>query len=86
MEADEEKRYPCLCCGFLTMFGPTRDTYDICHVCDWEDDEVQYDNPDFGGGANRVSLNEARLNYAKFGSSDKDSLKRVRPPQPNEIP
>jgi uncharacterized protein len=34
--------------------------YDICPRCDWEDDPVQRSNPDFPGGANRMSLKEAR--------------------------
>ena len=86
METNGDNMCPCPCCGFLTMEGPTRDTYVICPICDWEDDPVQFDDPDFGGGANHVSLNEARINYIKFGASDKSSFKRVRPPLPDEIP
>lgn len=81
-----QERAPCPCCGFLTMFGPTRDTYDICPVCRWEDDEVQYDNPDYAGGANHESLNQARANYVKFGAKNKEYLSRVRPPHLDEIP
>ena len=86
METGEEKRYPCPCCGFLTMFGPIRYTFDICPVCGWEDDEVQYDDPDHEEGANTVSLNQARSNYAKFGAAKKCSLPDVRPPRSYEIP
>lgn len=82
----DEERCPCPCCGFLTMFGPTRDTYDICPVCRWEDDELQYDEPDRAGGANTVSLNQARANYAQFGAKNKQALPNVRPPRPYEIP
>ena len=83
---DRNKPYPCPCCGFLAMDGPIRDTYDICSVCGWEDDPVQYDDPDFPGGANKESLNEARANYAKFGAMNKESLPRVRLPLAEEIP
>jgi hypothetical protein len=86
MEIDEEERYPCPCCGFLTFFGETRGTFDICQVCGWEDDEVQFKSPDREGGANGVSLNEARANYIKFGAAKKKSLQDVRPPLPHEIP
>ena len=86
MKNEEEKCYPCPCCGFLTMSGPTRDTYDICPVCGWEDDEVQYNDPNREGGANTVSLNQARANYAKFGAAKKWSLSHVRPPLQDEIP
>jgi len=74
MQAENHKNYPCPCCGFLTVGEPPPGTFEICDVCGWEDDEVQFDNPDFRGGANYPSLNEARLNYAKFGAAKKKSL------------
>ncbi|MES2421301.1 MAG: CPCC family cysteine-rich protein [Pseudomonadota bacterium] len=33
----------------------------MCDSCRWEDDPVQENDPNFAGGANRESLNEARL-------------------------
>lgn len=54
----------CPCCGKLTLSGKPPGTYEICDVCGWEDDEVQYKNPDLAGGANETSLNEARRRYA----------------------
>ena len=39
--------------------------YDICPVCGWENDPVQYQDPDFEGGANKLSLNEARKRFRK---------------------
>lgn len=83
---ETNKSYPCPCCGYLTMDGPERGTFDICPVCRWEDDPVQFEDPDFPGGANRVSLNQARANYLKFGASSEDRMSRVRKPHPNEIP
>lgn len=55
--------HPCPCCGFRTMTEEWRGTYDLCPVCDWEDDGVQYDDPDYRGGANLESLNEARAAF-----------------------
>lgn len=55
--------HPCPCCGFRTMTGEWRGTYDLCPVCGWEDDGVQYDDPDYRGGANLESLNEARTAF-----------------------
>lgn len=52
--------HPCPCCGFRTLESETRGSYDICAVCGWEDDGVQLDDPDYRGGANAESLNEAR--------------------------
>ena len=40
-------------------------SYEICPVCGWEDDPVQRKDPDFRGGANKLSLNEAREEYLK---------------------
>lgn len=37
--------------------------FDICPYCMWENDGVQYDDPDYAGGANQMSLNEARKAY-----------------------
>lgn len=37
--------------------------FDICPVCGWENDPIQLDNPDYGGGANKLSLNEFRNEY-----------------------
>ena len=61
-------KYKCPCCGHYTFIEPTGNTYDICPVCFWEDDGWQQDNPDEAGGANAVSLNQARINYQKFGA------------------
>ena len=37
--------------------------FDICSVCGWEDDNVQFADPDFRGGANFFSLNEYRKTF-----------------------
>lgn len=35
-----------------------KDDFDICDVCGWENDGLQYDKPDYWGGANDMSLNQ----------------------------
>ncbi|MBR2284153.1 MAG: hypothetical protein IJ874_07025 [Ruminococcus sp.] len=55
-------KYRCPCCGEYSLDEPPG-KYDICSVCGWEDDPVQLKDPDFAGGANRLSLNEARAEY-----------------------
>lgn len=37
--------------------------YDICLVCNWENDGLQYDDHNYAGGANDLSVNEARIEY-----------------------
>ena len=78
--------YPCPCCGFLTMNEEPPGSFDICPVCYWEDDIAQYNNPDLRGGANEVSLKEARSNYCLFGASSPKFLDVVRPPLQQEVP
>ncbi|MCL2420837.1 MAG: hypothetical protein FWD03_03190 [Defluviitaleaceae bacterium] len=34
--------------------------FDTCDICGWENDGVQYDDPDYRGGANPDSLNECK--------------------------
>ena len=62
------KCYPCLCCGYLTMWTDITGSFDICEVCGWANDSVQAAEPDFTGGANKMTLNQARANYAIYGA------------------
>ncbi|MBO9829905.1 hypothetical protein J7373_16760 [Xanthomonas sp. A2111] len=52
---------PCPCCGNLTIEEPGQ--YEICPVCQWEDDPVQSGDPGYSGGANELSLNQARIHW-----------------------
>jgi hypothetical protein len=61
-------------------------TYQICPVCYWEDDPVQFADPTYAGGANQVSLLEARKNYVEFGACEKEFLPYVRQPTADEQP
>ena len=65
-----EKKYRCPVCGkhlFDEIGG-----YEICPVCGWEDDPVQRRDPDFKGGANRLSLNEAVIKYREEEAHEKE--------------
>ncbi|MFO6299149.1 CPCC family cysteine-rich protein [Rahnella selenatireducens] len=48
----------CPCCGEKVF--ETLGEHDICPNCNWEDDPFQSRNPNRGGGANKMSLSEAR--------------------------
>lgn len=53
-------KYTCPCCGYKTLDEPAIGTFDICELCDWEDDLVQNSDPDYEGGANGICLREAQ--------------------------
>jgi hypothetical protein len=75
-----EMKYTCPCCGYKTLGETPPCTYDICPICFWEDDGVQFDDPDYEGGANEVSLRQAQKNYAEFGACERRVLSYVRSP------
>ncbi|MFB4422198.1 CPCC family cysteine-rich protein [Streptomyces sp. QL37] len=50
-----ERPHPCPCCGHR-MLDAMPGSYEICPVCCWEDDGVQFRWLTVGGGANKVSL------------------------------
>jgi cysteine-rich CPCC protein len=79
-------RYPCACCDFFTLTEPPTGTFAICPVCGWEDDNLQFVQPDRSGGANHVSLRQARENFRELGVSELRGGKRARarPPRPEE--
>jgi hypothetical protein len=53
----------CACCG--NSLSPYLKFFDICDVCGWEDDPIQNDDPDYDGGANHISLNEAKQAFSE---------------------
>jgi rubredoxin len=80
------KRYRCPCCGYFTLKQQPPGTFDICPVCFWEDDNIQFRDPTFRGGANRPSLEEARRNYQAIGAVEERLKLFVRDQRPEEIP
>jgi hypothetical protein len=39
-------RHACLCCGYLTIGEEPPGTFEICPVCDWEDEYLDLTHPD----------------------------------------
>lgn len=52
----EENSSRCPVCGL----EQERRIWDICPRCHWEYDTLQENHPDYDGGANVMSLNQAR--------------------------
>ena len=55
------KNKRCACCGQESL--PPVSIFENCPVCGWQDVEVLNDEPDFEGGANDMSLNQAKEAY-----------------------
>jgi len=79
------KKYPCSCCGYITLNEKEQGTYEICEICFWENDSAQLDNPDYIGGANKVSLRQAQKNFLEFGACEMEMIKNVRQTNKTEI-
>ena len=47
-------KYTCPCCGYKTLRRRTTGKYEICNICYWEDDPVQFNDHDYEGGANEA--------------------------------
>lgn len=54
-------KYKCPCCGALTL--DEERAWDICELCWWEDEPLQFDKPDYSGGANKLSLNDSKKEF-----------------------
>ena len=78
------RKYTCPCCGYKTLDEEPPGTYEICAICYWEDDPVQFEDPDYEGGANRISLKTAQKNVQVFGACEKRILEHVRKPNAND--
>ncbi len=56
----------CPCCEQTTF--SEKGSFEICAVCNWEDDPVQLEDPSFAGGANDPSLDQAREYWRLAGT------------------
>lgn len=85
-------KYTCPCCGYKILDEKPPGTYEICSICFWEDDYVQFKDPDYEGEANKVSLRQAQRNFREFGACEEVCKGSVRKPttkderDPNWIP
>ncbi|MFT5874845.1 MAG: hypothetical protein ACI8WT_003824 [Clostridium sp.] len=59
-------RYKCTCCGYPTL--DSEGEYDICIICNWEDDgQGDYNADEVLGGLNgKYSLTQARENFKEY--------------------
>lgn len=83
--AQANGRFYCDCCGYNTLNEKPNGTYQICTMCFWEDHPIQKDDPNYEGGANRISLNQAKKNFAEFGACERDMIKNVQKVHKSDI-
>jgi hypothetical protein len=81
----KKTKYTCPCCGYKTLDDGESGSYDICEICFWEHDNIQFDDPDYEGGANVVSLRTAQRNFKKYGSAEERFLGYVRKPTRHDV-
>ena len=75
--------YPCPCCGRLVHVNPPGD-YEVCPVCDWEDDPHQIRWPDATDGPNgTASLIDGQQAFQRKAA---DAEHRGEPIPGGEIP
>lgn len=74
MNRSERTDKHCPCCGKFEFEEVNE--YEVCEVCGWEDDPAQFEEPDYAGGPNGMSLNEYRKKWqageVRFQLSDDD--------------
>jgi len=70
-------KFYCECCGYNTLNEKPNGTYQICSICFWEDEPIQSADLNYEGGANRVSLIQAKRNFSEFGACERDMIKNV---------
>jgi hypothetical protein len=59
-------------------FASPPGSYEVCHVCFWEDDLVQLLDPWFAGGANVPSLVKAQENFETHGAMEARFVANVK--------
>lgn len=72
LSGDRAPLTPCPCCLYLVYDASDDDFYSICPVCYWENDYSHVGKTFIG--INGITLEEARLNFARYGAS---TIKRV---------
>jgi hypothetical protein len=72
----EGERFHCPCCGYRTLYSTGM--FEICPVCNWEDDPADVGDPDRVSGPNYCSLTEGRAHFASSGAKSARALARGR--------
>jgi hypothetical protein len=77
IQEKEKNLFTCACCGYKTLKEKPPGTYEICHVCGWEDDDV---DSDYEGGANGGSLRMCQRDFYKVDDNKRLTLENLVKP------
>jgi len=64
MNQPDEPKYTCPACGFRVFDHPFG-SLQICPICKWKDDDMQFENPNLKGCSNADSLLEYQTKWLK---------------------
>jgi hypothetical protein len=74
-------KFACPCCGYHTLPSEPQGTFDICPVCNWEEDcegKSPWDMRSWGGANGGISIFSARQNFDRYGSMYDSKQSRQR--------
>ncbi|MDP4121287.1 MAG: CPCC family cysteine-rich protein [Bacillota bacterium] len=85
MSIDLKNRVKCPCCGYPTL--EHRAFFEICILCEWEDDGQDNSDADVvhGGPNGDYSLTEARKNFLTYTTSYRINGTRIPQPEKETI-
>lgn len=72
-------KYPCPACGHLVN-DQMPGNHEVCPICGWQDELAQLRFPLMPGNGNRVTLQEAQINYMKHGAAERSNKGQTREP------
>lgn len=58
---ENEKLYRCSCCGYFTLDNVGE--YDICRLCNWEDEGIRSDEINKFSHVNKSTLKDYKYNF-----------------------
>jgi len=74
----------CPCCGYLTLPEGQPGSYEVCPICHWMDDPIQFSDAEYVSDTNHISLRQARENFREIGAVSEDLVGETREPEPGE--
>jgi len=75
----------CPCCGYQTLPEGPPGSYEVCEICYWMDDPLQFADVDYESDTNHISLREARANVAAFGAASEAVCGQTREPTAADV-